>query len=70
MKRPEIEDYQGLNPKAGDQYTYDWCNFSKDQDIYINYLKDFITGFDWETHGNYTWASGEVTDEQKQILDL
>ena len=34
----------------------------------VKELKDFITGFHWETHGLYAWASGAITDEQKQMI--
>ena len=58
MKQPEVSDFGGSDFK-----------YSVAQDKYIDWLKDFITGFDWEIQGNYAWASGEITDEQKQMID-
>ena len=57
MIRPRMKEYD------------DYKTFDEDQDKYSDWLKDFITGFDWEIQGNYAWASGEITDEQKQMID-
>ena len=54
----------------GREYIYgtDWKGYAKALEKEVNGLKDFITGFHWETHGLYAWASGAITDEQKQMI--